>query len=570
MPVWNNLRGSIIWTAQLVLGLSIITNIAMLGVPIYTLQIFDRVLLSSSSQTLWMLFSGMVVIALTALAFEHLRRKSLHDLAIHLGANIYPAIMENFDPVDARHKNELSYACQDSLNQLRNGSLLTIIDSCWSPLFIVVTFFIHPVIGIFMLIINVLFFCIAWYKYQYQIPNDRIAQNEFRKKQNEILFGINSSSWLENNGFKGNWYDLKIAEWQTKMQLMKGLDSVNIILHNLHQSNRWLAQIGIPTCGAVLLLANEITTGGFLAALIIGSRTLIPVESLILNIAGIRKCLLTLQSAKDLLIRQSDPHGSYNGVLSGEIKIINAVTDMNFCPRNIINDSNEKMGISFNVNAGEITALIGETGARQHDIIHAVLGYTAIKSGRVLIDNIRVEDWCPEYLKKNTGFSSASSELPVATIESLITGFGSIPVSQAINTAERTGLNKKMIQWNLNYSDIYQPEWSTSTTGMSLRQLISLTATIAKDAQLLVLDLPETCLDFESLTRLAMILAEEKAAGKTVLITTQSRRLSQQADQIVVLTGDKVECRKNIPGLPGDRDVSQLDFAANNSKTRSA
>ncbi len=527
MSIWQQLRSSVQRTTQLVLGLSIVTNLAMLALPLYSLQIFDRVLTSSSMETLWMLLAGVLIVGITGICFEHLRRNAMTELSFYLEDNIFPALVKRINlPSFNANKRELLEDYNFTQKQIQGASALVFIDALLMPLFVLVTYFIHPLLGLFTLGVNGLLIFMVIVKYQWQLPNQANLQKNRATNQNLMLSNSSALAWLSITSNSDRWFSDRKNDWYKQINVARQVELPATILANLNQCIRWLAQAGLPTLGAMLLLSNEITIGGFIAGLIIGGKTFMPVDALIGNLDSFKKMTHFFKAIKPILNTAIDNDPAYQAKLKGNV---------------VIQDLKLKQAHQFNLtaNSGDTVALVGPTGSGQDSVIRQLMRYEPVDSGVIMIDGVRLEDWDKNYLSQSIGFVSGSILLPEVSIKSLITSFGQVTTTAAIQAAERTGLNGKLIEWDLSYDDIFKIDTISPSLSQSLRQLIALTAALATNPQLYVMENPETHLDMDSMSLLKGILIQEKQRGKTIILSTQSRSLLQLAEHMVLLNNGK-------------------------------
>lgn len=527
MSIWQQLRSSVQRTTQLVLGLSIVTNLAMLALPLYSLQIFDRVLTSSSMETLWMLLAGVLIVGITGICFEHLRRNAMTELSFYLEKNIFPALVKRINlPSFNANKRELLEDYNFTQKQIQGASALVFIDALLMPLFVLVTYFIHPLLGLFTLGVNGLLIFMVIVKYQWQLPNQANLQKNRATNQNLMLSNSSALAWLSITSNSDRWFSDRKNDWYKQVNVARQVELPATILANLNQCIRWLAQAGLPTLGAMLLLSNEITIGGFIAGLIIGGKTFMPVDALIGNLDSFKKMTHFFKAIKPILNTAIDNDPAYQAKLKGNV---------------VIQDLKLKQAHQFNLtaNSGDTVALVGPTGSGQDSVIRQLMRYEPVDSGVIMIDGVRLEDWDKNYLSQSIGFVSGSILLPEVSIKSLITSFGQVTTTAAIQAAERTGLNGKLIEWDLSYDDIFKIDTISPSLSQSLRQLIALTAALATNPQLYVMENPETHLDMDSMSLLKGILIQEKQRGKTIILSTQSRSLLQLAEHMVLLNNGK-------------------------------
>ncbi len=548
MSIWQQLRSSVQRTTQLVLGLSLVTNLAMLALPLYSLQIFDRVLTSSSIETLWMLLSGVAIVGVTAICFEHLRRNALSELSFYLEEQIFPTLIERMNlPGFISNKQELLEEYNFTQKQIQGASALVFVDALMMPLFVAITYFIHPILGLFTLGVNALLVVMVIVKYKWQLPKQSSDQTERSKNQTLMLSNSSALAWLTMTANEQRWFDDRQQQWQTQVNVSRRNELPVAIIANLNQCIRWLAQAGLPTLGAMLLLSNQITIGGFIAGLIVGGKTFMPVEAMIGNLDSFRRMKQFFHKIKTLLESDLFTETAYQTDVKGHVLMKGLELDRSQ------NGSNQSHRFSLSANPGDTVAIIGPAGAGQDIIIRNLMGYEPARQGVITIDGVRLEDWDKQTLYRSIGFISGLIQLPEVSIKSIITAFGSVSATAAINAAERTGLNNKLIEWGLSYDDIFKPDTVNPASNQTLRQLIALTAALATNPQVFVLENPETHLDMDALTLLKQILLEEKEKGKTIILTTQSKSMLQLAEHMVLLNKGKTM----FNGKPNEFDTAQ-------------
>ncbi len=541
MNIWNQLRYSMQRTIQLVLALSVVTNLAILALPLYSLQIFDRVLTSSSRETLLMLLAGVVIVGVTAICFEHLRRNTMAELSFYLEDSVFPLLVKRMNlPGFNANKRELLEEYNFTQKQIQEASALVFVDALLMPLFVVITYFIHPLLGLFTLGVNGLLILMVIVKYQWQLPKQTDGQTTRMSNQSLMLSNSSALTWLTMTANNERWFNDQQKDWQQHVIETKRNELSAVIIASLNQCIRWLAQAGLPTLGAMLLLSNEITTGGFIAGLIIGGKTFMPVEAMIANLGSFKKMKHFFKTLKPILDTDIVDESGYQAELKGDVVLQNL-------------ELNQSQQFNLLANPGDTVALVGPAGAGQDTIIRQLMAYEPVTNGVITIDGVRLEDWNKSYLNQSIGFVSGSIQLPESSIKSIITSFGHVSTTVAIQAAERTGLNAKLIEWGLSYDDTYKFDTVNPSLNQTLRQLIALTAALAIDPQLYVLENPETHLDMESMNLLKNILIQEKQNGKTIILTTQSRNLLQIAEQMVLLNKGKTLFK----GKPTEFDIAK-------------
>jgi len=292
--------------ARMILGHSFFTNLAAFCVPLYTLQIFDRIITTGSYESLWMLAVGALIISISGLAFEQLRRKSIVNFSEYLDQQICQHISAQIHRGYPGKK--LYRRVKLFQQQLKIGGIASILDVLLLPISAILIFLLSPILGLFMLGVNLCFCLIAYAKFKQEKPSLDEGLIDCSNKTQRWLKSANTIQHWEASKPKAN---------------TSSIDKGGL-LTDIHHCLRTLYQLGTPTIGAILLLQNSLTAGGFIAALIISSRAIAPFDMLFSNSAVVslgRQVVLDVCEYFDQLSLRTP--GSYSGSVQGRIELQN-------------------------------------------------------------------------------------------------------------------------------------------------------------------------------------------------------------------------------------------------------
>jgi ABC-type protease/lipase transport system fused ATPase/permease subunit len=185
--------------------------------------------------------------------------------------------------------------------------------------------------------------------------------------------------------------------------------------------------------------------------------------------------------------------------------------------------------ISLRASPGEITALIGSVGAGHNEVLKIILGESTPESGDCLIDGTRRADWCTENIQSQIAVAGESVSLPEGSIIELISCFGAVDKTQAISAAQKTGLNQRLIELEIAYEFKLDNRTRNTAIGLQLERLITLTAAVASEAKIILLENPENFCNATMLNQLQQTVQSLKEENRTVVLTTQSKQLIKLA-----------------------------------------
>ena len=137
----NKIHHTIKVSVALLLGISLVTNTSLLVIPLFSLQIFDRVLGSGSFETLYMLLAAAAIVGLFHCYFEYRRQYLPTQVLKLIFSHSQKSLINSSCKVgDSFIYKDLSKLLSSNINSV----LLAAIDACFCPLFLVVLYLLHP------------------------------------------------------------------------------------------------------------------------------------------------------------------------------------------------------------------------------------------------------------------------------------------------------------------------------------------------------------------------------------------------------------------------------------------
>jgi ABC-type protease/lipase transport system fused ATPase/permease subunit len=263
---------------------SLFINVLVLTSPIYMMQIYDRVLGSGRVETLFFLtlIAGIAVLVMGAL--ESVRGQLLGRIGRWLEQSLSPELIS----VGMRGSlYGLSTSAQPlrDLGQIRGfltgPAINAVLDAPWTPIFLAVIWILHPVLGMIGLGTAILLFLIAWI-------NESLSRRLLKESSTLAIANIQKADAAIRNADVFHAMGMLPAfliGWMQRTEHALGLQLAasdrNAILVGFSKFFRVFVQIVILGAGAYLVLHNELTSGGMIAASILLGRALAPVEQAI-------------------------------------------------------------------------------------------------------------------------------------------------------------------------------------------------------------------------------------------------------------------------------------------------
>lgn len=517
--------------APVLVFFSLLANLLLLASAIYMLQIYDRVLSSGSIDTLlWLTIAVIGAIAVYGL-LEQARRMILGRISQWLDDQLSVTVIER--AMEARLAGSSVEAGLKDVSDLRafvaGDGILAFLDAPWTPVFLAFIWLLHPALGLIGIVGAILLFCGA-------------LANEFltRRKGQEALAGlrsiqaaagqyIDSAETLRSLGMSGP----ALQRWEEKQQsliaIQERLFERTTIIGSLSRSLRLALQVAVLGLGAYFVLRGELTPGAMIAASIVLSRALAPIERSI----GAWRSLVTARAARRNLMRlfsETRPVATDGVVLprpQGRLKVENLQYYAPGTQQALLNN------VSFAVEAGETCGVIGSSGAGKTTLCRLIVGALRPSFGHVRLDGAEVANWPPDQLGLHVGYLPQQVELFPGTVAENIARLRDVDSSAVIATAQAAGIHEMILRLPNGYQTEVGPHGIRISRGQ--RQRIALARALFGDPSLIVLDEPNTGLDGEGEIALFNVLRHLKEQGRTVILVSHQTNLLRMADHVLFI-----------------------------------
>ncbi|WP_244444566.1 type I secretion system permease/ATPase [Nitratireductor basaltis] len=516
---------------------TVMTNVLVLAIPIYLFQISDRVLTSRSVDTLVMLSIVVAAAVVLQMVFDAIRRFILMRTAVEVGAQLGAPILA------AAARTSLNGTARDyqvlgDLQQIRSfitsGTLLSFLDVPLAPLFVLAVFLIHPHLGTIVIASSILLMCIA-------MVNQRLTAQHFAEAN-----GFLSRATLHVDSMSRNSQIINAMAMIPEAVKIWGRDTAfslksqvraqdrNIALASISKSFRLLTQVSMLGWGAYLAIDGQMTGGMVIAASIIASRALTPIEGAIEGWNSFTQFRASFQRVRALL--QSSPFNFQRLLLpapQGRLDVDRVLYVPPPTKKVILN------GISFTLMPGESLAVIGNSGSGKTTLGKMLVGSILPTSGNVRLDLMDLRNWDQRQFGENIGYLPQDVQLFPGTIKANIARMRDDASDQQIyEAAALADVHEMIASFPQGYETFVAGDGSPLSGGQ--KQRIALARAFFGNPRLVVLDEPNSNLDSPGEVALAKALAHAKSQKITVVTITQRTSLLNHVDKILVLNSGTV------------------------------
>jgi len=522
--------GSAAWV---VIGATIGMNLLMLMLPIYSLQIFDRVLTSRSVETLLYL-TLIAVVLLSAYAFlEAIRLKLLLRIGNRHQMAFEAKVMDACIAQSARMSEPVHQPLKD-LAIVRGfvsspQGLVSLIDTPMALIFLIVVYLIHPLLGGAMLLGVLLMVGIAIFTELATTKTVTRANNAGIQANSRATEIVEKAELIEAMGMRRAILDYW-RRFNNESLHFASVSGDRIAVNTaIGRWTRLILSIALTGLGGYLAIQDKITIGGMIAASILMGRGLAPLETLIplwRQLIGVRG---SWQRMNEALERFPRPEQAMElPPPTGQLQVEKLV----YVPPGA--EAPTLKGISFQVPRGNILGVVGPVSAGKSSLAKLICGIWKPYSGNVRLDNADVYQWDRIDFGRHVGYMPQSADLLSGTVRDNIARFSTAAEDKdVVSAAQTAGVHDMILRLPKGYDTWVGTGGATLSGGF--RQRVCLARAIFGNPSLVVLDEPSSNLDAAGEQALIQVLDTMRQRGATVVVVTHHIPILKNADLIAVL-----------------------------------
>jgi PrtD family type I secretion system ABC transporter len=513
-------------------------NLLLLVPPLFTLQVFDRVLSSQSKETLAMLLLAVFVAMTVMTALEILRSRLLTAAAVLMDRKLGPRVLHGLLANAARiGGTEYVHGLRDAgalRNFLAGPGIMALFDAPWIPIYMLVIFMFHPLMGITAVVGAAVLFGLTW-------MNERLTREKLEKLQTDsrgasrfIDTTLRHSEVIAALGMQHavvtHWQGLNEHVLSTQADTSQRAG----VMTGLTKFARQFIQSLMMAVGAWLVIEQHVSGGVMIAGTIMFGRALAPVEAMI----GGWKSLVDARSAYGRLKTLLDEKGETADPVElpapeGNVLVERVVFGMRGQDRAIIK------GVSFELKSGEALAIVGASASGKSTLARLIVGVWKPVSGVVRLDNADIALWPRERLGPYIGYVPQDVELFAGSVAENIARLGAIDSEQVVAAAQRAQAHDMILRLPNGYDTQIGDGGAVLSGGQ--RQRIALARALYGSPRLVVLDEPNANLDSEGEEALLRAMQTLKQQGVTLVVISHRPSLLQGVDKMMVLREGVVE-----------------------------
>ncbi|WP_299820972.1 type I secretion system permease/ATPase [uncultured Roseibium sp.] len=523
---------------------ALLINLLALASPLFTMNVYDRVVPNNAIPTLWALAIG-VILSLVFDAILKIARGQIINVAGKQADNALASkIFAHALAIDFEKRPASSGQFANHIREFENvrefitsSSLVSLIDLLFIGIFVAVLFLLVGSVAVVPLVAIPVVLAISLFV---QAPLSGAIEKSH--KESAIRHSILVESIANLDTVRAlNAESRMQTKWERSVAASSGAIMKGRFWALIAQSGTGFVQasvsIGIIVWGVYLISSGDITMGALIAAMMLSGRVLAPLANVANTLTRLRQTTHSYKILNEIMMTETErkPGRTYinKRVTSGSVEF----KGVDFRYPGAEDDSLKN--ISFKIAPGETVGLIGRVGSGKSTIGRLTSGLYYPSDGAVLIDGTDTRQFDPADLRANVGFLSQDNVLFSGTVrENISAGDPFADDDALIEVARIAGVEEFVAQNPLGY-DLQVGEGGRFLSG-GQKQSVALARILLRKPRILFLDEPSSHQDLASERRLIARLKEHNSADTTVIISTHRMSLVELTDRLITLDYGKL------------------------------
>jgi len=525
-----------------VIIVSLFINLFILATPLFTMNVYDRVLPNNALETLWVLFIGISLVMLFDFILKMLRSYFLGVASKRADTVISNRIFNQLlnIKINAKPASTGQFVSRlQSFESVRefftSATIAAAVDFPFVIIFIIVIFYIGGPLGYITIATVVISMLVSWYM---QRPLKEIIEKSVKEEQIKHTTLIETVTGLEiiksiraQNRMRTHWDQSvnKTIHYADKGQFLS--QTITFFTAFISQ----FSNILIVAAGVYLASEGEMTMGAIIAAMILNGRVISPVSQLVGMIIKYDKTMLSLENLDEVMkmpVEKENKTYISRPNLSGTIEF----KDVQFAYK----DQNHQTlkDINLKIKQGERVAVLGKIGSGKSTLLKLIMSLYEPNKGSVLIDSVDIRQIDPVDLRQAIGAVPQEPFLFMGTIKDNITiGEQYVSDEELLRASKVAGLNDFLGKHEAGY-DLIVGERGEGLSGGE-RQAVTLARALISNPNILMLDEPTNSMDRQTekmfIDRIKNIIED-----KTLIVVTHKTSLLQLVDRVIIVEDGKI------------------------------
>lgn len=539
---WSAVRGnSSVYRDAVVAAFFI--NLFALAVPLFTMNVYDRVVPNLAIDTLWVLAVGVIGIVIADYVLKALRAHFLDLASRRIDVDLSAKIMEQALGLRLEYRPASVGSFAVSLRSfetlrdfLASATMTTLIDLPFALLFMaVIAWVAWPLVlpVAFAILVILLFASVRRYRLRTLTESAYEAGALRNATLIESLSGIDTLKAMAAES-------VMQTKWEQSTRYLSSitfqLRLATLSVTHFFMACQQLTTVAVIVVGVFLIAQGELTMGGLIASTMLAGRCIAPIGQAAGLITQAHNARVAMNNLDELFDMPTDRREQGAFLQRDSFKGELAFNKVTFAYPNSVAVSLAEA--SFRIEPGEKVGILGRIGSGKSTVAKLALGLYEPVEGAVLADGIDLRQLDPSEFRASVGYVPQDITLFRGTLrENLTLSRHGVEDADLVRAAQQAGLLDFVNRHPLGF-DMPIGERGDSVSG-GQRKAIAIARALINEPQILLLDEPTGSMDNATEALVKKGLKAYKP-GHTLVLVTHRTAMLELVDRLIVIDGGKI------------------------------
>ena len=544
-----------------VLLAALIVNLLAFAMPLFTMNVYDRVIPNKAISTLWVLAIGVVLALTFDFVLRVARARLIDEVSRKLDAKLSQKLFEKVMnlPMAERQGSTGAFARRVSeFEQVRDFFASTTVVLAVDVTFLVLFLGLITILAgwlVFVPIAGILLMLTAGLSLQKAMGRAALdAQADSSLQHSVLVESIAGAETLKaaraEGQMLGRWRRYSTMSAATS-ERMRRLTAIAV---NLASVSQQLISIGLLIGGFYRFQAGDMTMGAIIAIIMLSGRSLQPVGQLAFLVTRGKQAFATLASLQRMMEAEDERHVAMRSIVpeirGGHVELVNVSFRYPNAGRDSLNDLNLKIG------PGERIGIIGRDASGTSTLGRVLCGLYAPPDGEMLVDGLDSRQYHPHQLREAFRFVAQDAEVFSGTVrDNLMLGAAKANDEQLIDAVVRSGADIFLSRDAAGF-DLPVGERGSRLSG-GQRALLVLARALVSPSKMLFLDEPTGSMDTQTELYFIEHLKTALSPEQSLVVSTHRHNMLSIVNRLIVIDGGKI-----LADGPRDEVLKHLSAAA--------
>jgi len=531
--LWSHLKGmGPLWALGVAASMGI--NGLMIFPSLYMLQIYDRVMVSQNALTLVMFTLLLVVALVLAAVLENWRTGHLVKVGMAMDERLANPVFAANLQAEVNHATAQPQQALTDLNQLRQfvtgQGIFVFFDLPWFPIYVAVMFLLHPYLGMAGLVFSLVSLGVSWWGHQANAQPIERAGEASRHAQGDHMAHLRNAEVIHAMGMLTALRQRWALRFDQHSQAQSRVENTGTQFSSLSKYVKNMQQTLALALGAWLVVQGELTPGAMIAANILMTKALQPLDLLVSTWSTFLTTKIAVQRLETLLQTERQQK-------RGDVIREHKAAELQARQLHIQLPGGAPLLHDVNVTfaPGTVTGVVGPSGSGKTTLAKALLGVwpRELCRGQIVCDGLSVWDWDRQHLGARMGYLPQDIALLEGSLADNIARHGRVNDAAVVEAAQQVGIHEMILRLPQGYDTAAGEAGQFLSSGQ--RQLLGLARAIYGRPRWVVLDEPNAHLDEWGDACLVRAVEALKAQGSVVILLSHRPEILRIVDQTLRL-----------------------------------